>query len=93
VNCLQLTPAAKEGMGYVLSPPMPLAVRPLWALPATAAVAILPRWARRMYGLPWLGPLHPAVRISTFGLSRAVKLLLPPPPPVRDAYERARAAA
>ena len=42
VSCLQPTSAAKEGMGYVLRPPMPLPARPLWALPATAAVAILP---------------------------------------------------
>ena len=80
-------------MKYVLSPPMPTPARPLWALPAAAAVAILPRWARRMYRLPWLGPAYPAIGLSTFGLSRAVKLLLPPPPPVRAAYERARAAA
>jgi uncharacterized protein (DUF2236 family) len=93
VDCLEVTPAAKEGMGYVLRPPMPLPIRPLWALPATAAVAILPPRVRRMYGLPWLGPVAPAVRLSTFGLSRAVKLLLPPPPPVRAAYDRARAAA
>ena len=93
VDVLQLTPAAKEGMKYVLNPPMPAPARPLWALPAAAAVAILPRWARRMYGLPWLGPAYPALGLSTFGLSRAVKLLLPPPPPVRAAYERARAAA
>jgi len=93
VKCLQLTPAAKEGMKYVLSPPMPLPARPLWALPATAAVAILPRWARRMYGLKWFGPANPAMRLSTFGLFRTMKLLLPPPPPVREAYERARSAA
>jgi uncharacterized protein (DUF2236 family) len=93
VQDLQPTPAAKEGIKYVLSPPMPLPARPLWAIPATAAVAILPRWARRMYGLSWFAPVDPAVRISTFGLFRTMKLLLPPPPPVRDAYRRARAAA
>jgi uncharacterized protein (DUF2236 family) len=93
IDVLQLTPEAKEGMRYVLAPPMPVPARPLWALPAAAAVAILPKWARRMYGLPWLGPAYPSLKLSIFGLSRAVKLVLPPPPPVRAAYARARAAA
>ncbi|MGH2755401.1 MAG: oxygenase MpaB family protein [Actinomycetota bacterium] len=93
VDDLRLTPDAKEGMRYVLSPPMPLPMRPLWALPATTAVAILPRWARRMYGLPWFAPLAPVLRVSTFALDRALKLLLPPPPALRAARERVKRAA
>ena len=36
---LQMTPAAREGMRMIFFPPMPLALRPLWAIPATATAA------------------------------------------------------
>lgn len=88
---LVMTPAAKDGMRVVLAPPMPLPLRPLWLVPATAAVAILPKEVRELYGLPWVSQADPAVRISTSTLFRTLGLLLPPPPPVRDAYARARA--
>lgn len=48
VDGLQMTPAAREGMRTIFFPPMPLAYRPLWAIPATATLAILPRVARRL---------------------------------------------
>ena len=34
VDGLQMTPAAREGMRTIFFPPMPLALRPLWAIPA-----------------------------------------------------------
>ena len=37
-----VTPAAVDGLRVVLFPPMHLAYRPLWAIPTTAAIAILP---------------------------------------------------
>jgi len=86
---LMLTPAAKEGMRYVLGPPMPLALRPLWSIPAVAAVTILPSRVRDLYGLPWLAPAAPVVRASTTVVLKTMKALFPPPPVVREALERA----
>jgi uncharacterized protein (DUF2236 family) len=48
---------ARRIAGYVLLPPMPGVVgwspaRPAWAGVAGLAAALLPRWARRLYGLP-----------------------------------------
>jgi uncharacterized protein (DUF2236 family) len=93
VDGLQATTAAREGMRMIFAPPMPLAVRPLWLVPAAATVAILPRFARRMYGLPWFTPATLPVRVNVYALTRAMNLLLPPPPIVRHARERARHAA
>jgi uncharacterized protein (DUF2236 family) len=86
---LALTPAARQGMRYVLSPPMPVALRPLWSIPAVAAVAILPKHIRDLYGIPWLAPATPVVRASTTAVLKALKALFPPPPAVREAVERA----
>jgi uncharacterized protein (DUF2236 family) len=88
---LALTPAARDGMRYVLAPPMPPLARPLWAVLATAAVAILPAWVRDLYGLPWVGVATPAVRVTTRALLTTFKTLVPPPPPVREAHARAGA--
>jgi len=86
---LALTPDAREGMRYVLSPPMPAALRPLWSIPAVAAVAILPPPIRDLYGIPWLAPATPVVRASTTAILKTFKALFPPPPAVREALERA----
>lgn len=93
VRGLRITPGAREGMRTILAPPMPLPFRPLWLIPATATLAILPRFARRMYGLPWFEPATLPVRVNVFALTRAMNVLLPPPPVIRDARERVRAAA
>jgi len=90
VTGLALTPAAKDGARYVLAPPMPLAARPLWAIPAAAAVAILPDEVRRLYGLRWWRPATPLVRAYVFAVLRVLNVALPPPPPVRKALQRAR---
>lgn len=90
---LALTSPAREGISYVLSPPMPLLLRPLWAIPAVAAVAILPPRVRDLYGIPWLEPATPLVRTSTLALLRSFKALFPPPPPVREALARAERLA
>jgi uncharacterized protein (DUF2236 family) len=90
---LALTPAAREGMSYVLSPPMPLALRPLWSIAAVASIAILPDKVRDLYGIPWFRPATPIVRAATTALLKTARLVLPPPPPVRAALERAERQA
>jgi hypothetical protein len=88
---LQATPAAFDGLRVVLFPPMPPQYRPLWVIPATAAIAILPRYARRMYRLPWIPGAELPVRAAMFPLSRALNLMTPVPPTVRAAHARVAA--
>lgn len=85
---LVVSPAARAGLRLILAPPMPLAVRPLWAVPAAAAVSMLPRRVRAAYGLPWLPPADPAVRVSVSVLLRSLRLVLPESPAVRAALAR-----
>jgi uncharacterized protein (DUF2236 family) len=93
VDGLQLTPGARESMRLILNPPMPLALRPLWVLPASAAIASLPRFARRMYGLPWFAPATPSVRAAIFGLTRVLNVLPIEAPEIRHAKLRLQPAA
>lgn len=64
---------------YVLAPPMPTWValgtpaRPLWASGASLAVALLPRWARRRYGLPGVPPAERAAELAAAAGLRAIK--------------------
>jgi uncharacterized protein (DUF2236 family) len=57
---LRVTAAARRNVRWGLTPPMPTWVtlttpaRPAWAALVTTAGAMLPRWARRLYGLPGL---------------------------------------
>lgn len=55
---LRLSAQAREVARFIVLPPMdgPIlyAGRPLWAGLSALAFAMLPRWARRMYGLPGL---------------------------------------
>lgn len=47
------TPQAREAARFLLrEPPLPLVLRPVYAGLAAAAVALLPRWARRELGIP-----------------------------------------
>ena len=91
VEGLQVTPAARDGLRLVLCPPMPLALRPLWGLVTTAAVAILPPYARRMYRVPWFPPAKLPLQAGVFGLSRLWMLVRPELPVVREAWARAAA--
>jgi uncharacterized protein (DUF2236 family) len=88
VEGLELTPGARESMRMIMYPPMPFPLRPLWVLPASAAVASLPRFARRMYGLPWFEPATPSVRAAVFGLTRFLNVLPIEAPEIRDAKNR-----
>ena len=93
VGGLQVTPAARQSMRLILAPPMPLPLRPLWAVPGAAAIGLVPARFRRMYGLPNLPPADAAVRMGTLALFRSLRLVVPDPPPIRDAWARARRAA
>ena len=54
---LESTPAAREATRFMLlNPPVPLVLRPGYALIAAGAVALLPDWARRSLRLPLPGP-------------------------------------
>jgi uncharacterized protein (DUF2236 family) len=90
---LVMSPAAREGMRYVISPPMPVYARPLWTIPAMAAIAILPGRARALYGLPWIPGAQYPIRGQVFALLRVLNTALPPPVRIRRALDRARAAA
>lgn len=76
------TPAARDAARYLLvQPPMPLAARPLYGVIAAAAVALLPRWARRPLRLPYL-PLTEAVAVRPTAelLTRTLRWALTAPP-------------
>jgi uncharacterized protein (DUF2236 family) len=89
---LCVTPAARDGLRLILNPPASPLGRVAWAIPAAATISILPRRVRELYGLPWVPLADPALRIGVFSLCRALNLLIPPPPAVRLARTRARAA-
>ena len=86
-------PPAFEGLRVVLFPPMDLKYRPLWAIPTTAAVAILPAYARRLYRIPWFPPAALPVRTAVFALSRVLNLVTPTPPSLREARLRVEGRA
>lgn len=58
-------------------PPLPLRIelttpaRPLWTTVAAVAFALLPRWARRIYGLPGLRTTDLAATLLLRGLRSA----------------------
>lgn len=91
---LRLTDTARDGIRTLTIPPMKAWVqlltpaRPAWTVLAGAALATLPRWARRMYRLPALPTTDFA---ATAGLKalRAAAVALPEkisgPPEVRRA--------
>jgi uncharacterized protein (DUF2236 family) len=93
VRGLRVTPAAVEGLHVVMFPPMSLRYRPLWVIPTTAAVAILPGYARKLYGIPWFPPVALPVRTSVFALSRVLNLVTRTPPALRDARQRVHGLA
>jgi uncharacterized protein (DUF2236 family) len=94
---LRATREARRAAAFVLLPPMPsrrLAVaKPAWAGVAGTAFALMPRWARRLYGMPGAPTTDAAATLAVRALRRSL-LLVPAhvreAPQVRDA--RARAA-
>ncbi len=89
VDDLALTRAAKEGMRLLFSPPLPVAARPLWKVAAAATIAVLPERVRDLYGLPWPSPVNPLLVAAVWPAFRAMNLLLPGPPQLREAKRRA----
>lgn len=76
------TEAARDTARFLLlTPPLPLAARPPYAVLGAAAVALLPRWARRPLRLPYL-PLveRTGVTLAGHGLVRAIRWAMAPPP-------------
>jgi uncharacterized protein (DUF2236 family) len=79
---LRVTDIAAEGAIWGFVPPMPLWVkvvtpaRPAWAALISVAAGLLPRWARRLYGLPGLPTTDLAATVAARGL-RQVLLALP----------------
>jgi uncharacterized protein (DUF2236 family) len=78
---LRRTPAALRGARFLLMPPMPARValltpaRPAWAATAGLAFALLPRWARRMYGLPGLPTTDLGATAAVFSLRTVLRAL------------------
>lgn len=97
---LRTTRAAREAARFIVTPPMPgwvslaTPARPAWAGVTGLAFALLPRWARRLYGAPGLPTTDLAASIGTRALRVA---LLAVPPALRDGPHlkaaRARLAA
>ena len=79
---LAVTPAARDAYRLITLPPMPTWVRYLtpaqgaWGGLAVLAVALLPRWARRMHSLPGLG-LTDAAATAALKACRQALLRLP----------------
>ncbi|HEV7193265.1 MAG TPA: oxygenase MpaB family protein [Jatrophihabitantaceae bacterium] len=75
------TKAAREAARFILlQAPVPIAMRPPYALLTAAAVSLLPRWARWPLRLPYL-PLTEAtlVRIAGDGVVRGIRWAMPAP--------------
>ncbi len=79
---LRLSAAARRNVRWGFAPPMPTWVRlgtparPAWAGLMTLAAAMLPRWTRRLYGLPGLPTTDLGADLSG-SLLRRTALLLP----------------
>jgi uncharacterized protein (DUF2236 family) len=94
---LRITDEARRGVGGLLQPrnSAPQSVRLAVSTVAAAAIATLPRWARRMYGLPGLPTTDLGVGIGLRGLRLATRLLVKEssaPPRVQEARHLVRAA-
>ena len=98
---LAATPAARNASRFVLLPPMPgwvqllTPARPAWSTLAALGAASLPRWARRVYGLPGYGVTDTAATVGLRAFRQAA-LALPvgvrESPIARAARERVAAA-
>ncbi|WP_106398308.1 oxygenase MpaB family protein [Actinocorallia populi] len=89
---------AKEGLRRLLNPPVPMpyaaALKPIAPPLAALVVTTLPRWARRMYGLPGLPTSDLAATTVLRALHRTTRLVpasLRYPPEARRAREQTEA--
>ncbi len=92
---LRVTQVAAEGAIWGFLPPMPLWVslltpaRPAWVGLVSVAAGLLPRWARRLYGLPGLPTTDLAAVAGARALRRTL-LALPDRVASNPAYAAAR---
>lgn len=88
---LRLTEEACRATANLVTAAMPAPVMTKVAMPPISALAVgtLPRWARRLYGLPGLPPTDLGTKLALRALRGATQLLpeIPAPPEI----ERARA--
>jgi uncharacterized protein (DUF2236 family) len=73
---LRATAEARSALWFILSPPMPLPARPAWASLASLAFALLPRWARALYGLPFVLTAHPGTDLAAALAGRSLRQAL-----------------
>jgi uncharacterized protein (DUF2236 family) len=77
---LRITAEARMVMRFLVSPPMPYGlgltpVRVAWWGFSALGVGLLPRWARRMYGLPGLPTTDLSATASTYALRQLLRTL------------------
>jgi uncharacterized protein (DUF2236 family) len=75
---LRLTAQARDAVRFLLVPPLPLTVRPAYAIVSSASIGLLPLWAQRMLWLPSIPPVdrlavRPAMRSILGVLDWAVR--------------------
>ncbi len=75
---LVMSPTVVAASRTVLTPPMPRAVRPLWAVLDAAAIGLLPTRVRHLYRFPPWTPVDPVVRAAAGVLFAAARRVLPP---------------
>jgi uncharacterized protein (DUF2236 family) len=93
---LELTDEAREAVGNLFRPRGEAPAAAKLAIPAVAvlSLATLPRWARRMYGLPAVPTTDLGVTLALRSLRTATDLLpdVPGPPEIERARRLVRAA-
>jgi uncharacterized protein (DUF2236 family) len=77
---LAMTRDAAEALVFLLAPPMPYGLgytpaRGIYLGVATLAMALLPTWARRRYGLPGLPITDPAASLTVRALRLGLRSL------------------
>ncbi len=76
---LRVTAVARRNALWGFAPPMPMWVslatpaRPAWASLVAVSAAMLPRWARRLYGLPGLTITDIAATVAGRGMRQCVR--------------------
>mgnify|MGYP001188900289 CR=1 FL=1 len=77
---------ARDAVRFLLVPPFPLLARPAYGITASAAISLLPSWARRMLWLPVAPGVEPlVVRPAATVLVRVLGWALAPEvPPLRE---------
>lgn len=72
---LRVTAEARRALWFMLNPPMPLAARPPWAGLAATAFGLLPRWARRLYGVVGATTALPGAELAAGASARSLHRL------------------